>query len=160
VKAVSANTRQSANQQKSRSEILNLYKNWKTAWQVRDVDAIMKLYSPRIRFRSVGAGTYNNDMLRQWFIQLWGEGIYTVSDIGQPHLSIQGDYAVLLAGQMYSRNRSIRFTNRYILRREAVKGSAAVGSNTTRRWLIAEEDYLPFQGSTDIHVQIYRDDAS
>jgi hypothetical protein len=115
----------------------------------------MKLYSLQIRFRSLGTERYNHTRLRRWFEQLWEAGKYTINDVGQPHLRIKGDHALLIAGQNYSRRGRMQFTNRYVLRREVVKGNVAGAPDSIRQWRIVEEDYLPFEGSTDVQAQIY-----
>jgi hypothetical protein len=134
---------------------LDLYNAWKAAWQTRNVDAIMSLYSPQIRFSSAGEPKTGYKGLRTWFERLWAEGPYTVSDLAQPHLTISGNRAVLIVGQDYLRHGRVRFTNRFFFIKEASQDSASLTSKSTRRWRIVEEDYLPFQGSTDLQTQIY-----
>lgn len=142
-------------EQADRREIMHLYGIWKAAWQTRDVNGILKLYSPQIQFRSVGTDKVTYRDLRSWFERLWANGGYTIKDIGEPHLSINGDQAILIAGQSYRRYRRMRFTSRYFLTKEVVKNSSPVGPESIRRWRITEEDFLPFQGSTDVQTQIY-----
>jgi hypothetical protein len=159
-KATSAPNSRSAAEEKARREVMTVYRDWKASWYARDVNRIMKFYSPRVRFHASGQRNMDYVTLRPWFEALWAEGSYTVRDIGEPHLSIRGDHAVLIAGQNYARRHGERFsrarlTNRFFLKREVYKGNGTVTSSSTRRWRIIEEDYLPFQGNTDINVQIY-----
>jgi hypothetical protein len=142
-------------QQEDQREILHLYQTWKTAWQTRDVQGIIKLYSPQIELRSAGTDRVRYRDLPSWFERLWAGGSYTVTDVGEPHLSINGDQAIIIAGQSFRRHRRIRFTSRYFLEKEVVRNSSSLKPRSIRRWRITEEDFLPFQGSTDVQTQIY-----
>ena len=161
---------------KARAEIVQVYSAWKRAWGEHDVPAMMSLYSKEIRFRDVSGALYEYATLHGWYQQLWGSSSYRLRDVTRPRLVITGDRAVLIVGQSYSRRRRLRLTSRYILHKELVTISAAPASankaaNTkttkikvapppplprkVKKWLIVHEDFLPFQGSSDVEAQIY-----
>jgi hypothetical protein len=154
-KTASAQTSQSAAEEKAREEIMSLYQNWKTYWRTHDLDSIMKLYSPQVRFRPAEHGILDYKALRPWFEGLWSGRGYIVRDTSEPHLSIRGGQAILIAGQSYTRGGRMQFTSRYLLQREVVQGSGSGAFSSTRRWRIIEEDFLSFQGNTDVYAQIY-----
>jgi hypothetical protein len=170
VKAVNKTAAMSPAQMKNRREILKLYAKWKDAWRTHNIDAIMTLYSPRVRFRLAGSGYLNHTDTRETLIGLWGHGGYIVHDKETPHLNIDGDQAVLIAGQGYQtsgqRQSGQLYTCRYILELEEISRSTpsgmvqsgspkASGAGKVRQWRIVRNEYLPYQGSSDRRSQIY-----
>jgi hypothetical protein len=163
VRTSSGNTPRSAQEARERAAILGLYHTWKTCWTTGDIETIMALYAAEIRFRDAGYQLYNRDRLRGWFDQLWQNTRYEVRDITTPTLSIEGDRAILLVGQSYRPGRRLRFTNRYIWKKQPIQQTEGTEPNTgepntgkpSPQWLIVEEAYLNFQGSSDLHDQIY-----
>jgi hypothetical protein len=162
---------QSADEARARAEIFKLYHTWKAAWGTGDIDGIMKLYAPEVRFRDVGYQLLGYAQLRTWFEQLWHRSRYQVKDVSKPLLSIDGRRAVLLVGQSYGSGGRLRFTSRYVWKKQPVQrkdsttqvadskqvaaGKHVAADKAAPQWLIVEEAFLRFQGSSDLHDQIY-----
>jgi hypothetical protein len=153
-----------------RQEILSLYEAWKDAWSTRDIEAIMKLYSPQVRFRNMGRGATGYIGTRQTLLMLWGQNGFKVQDKVPPSLSLKGERAILIAGQAYRGlgpdRDGIDLTHRFVLKREDIGGIGATKSSivpsqkgttsrTLRQWRIVGSDFLPYQGNDDSRGQIF-----
>jgi hypothetical protein len=160
--AASSAAASSAAEMKKRSEIMKLYTQWKGCWKTRDIDALMKLYSPQVRFRTgQGASFVDYEGARTSFLMLWQNGSYSVVDLISPDLSIDGERAVLIAGQNYVRNESsklgLTYIHRYVLDHEdigsevptQIDGPAsqkAPKTRKTKQWRIITSEFMSFQG--------------
>jgi hypothetical protein len=157
-------------QMKQRREIMKLYAEWKDAWRTRDIDAIMSLYSPHVRFRLTGSSYLDHKATREALLGLWGNEGYTVQDASIPYLEIDGEQAVLIAGQGYKGAHESRagqfYTCRYFLKYEDIGRGVPVSSaqegalkstptGKVRQWRIIRNEYMNYQGSSDRGSEIY-----
>ncbi|HEX8234417.1 MAG TPA: hypothetical protein VF600_00525 [Abditibacteriaceae bacterium] len=168
--AAATNTAASnAAEMKKQDEIMKLYAQWKDAWKRRDINALMKLYSPRVQFQLEGGPPADYARMRSTFLSLWSRGGYTVNDEEPPNLVIDARRAVLIVGQRYifqsGYSPDAVFTSRYILEQEEQSGGRKQSNSATplktplpyksRQWRITGEEFLPYQGSNARTRQIY-----
>jgi hypothetical protein len=164
-------------ERKRRDEVMEIYAQWKDAWVKRDINAIMKLYSPRLDFRLGGLRFDGSDTplagfngRRSSFIVIWSFGASKVTDVDAPSVTFDGQRAILLVGQR-SQGLGVNLpprlrTMRYTLERAAatdsriVQGSKlmeenASASSQSRTWRIVREERLHYQGSSDVESQVF-----
>jgi hypothetical protein len=151
-RAIAARAAFSPSEQKDRDEILKLYAAWKNAWVNRDVEKIIRLYSPRARFRMApGAPLVDYTGLRTSLGRLVRIG-YTVVDEAPASLSINRKRAILVVRQSYrpdpNRPYGLKLNHRFVLERQQV------GSNT-QPWRIVGSEYERFNSTKDGEEQIY-----
>jgi hypothetical protein len=153
----------------SRDKILGLYEEWKNAWETRDIDAIMRLYSPKARFRLVGSPLVDYEGTRSVLLGLWQSTNFIVTDQVSPEFSINGREAVLVTRQSYRMpehlNSDQSYTHRFVWEHEdaqsrdgmhnGVSRQKLPASQKTRQWRIVRSEYLLNQGDRDIGSQIY-----
>jgi ketosteroid isomerase-like protein len=139
---------------KKQYELMKLYAEWKDAWRKRDVDAIMRLYSPRAQFRMSPASSlvpYTN--IRSLLGALVKSG-YTVIDKEPPNLSIEGEHAVIIAVQTYTTRPNsgfgLNYNHRFVVEREDVQSNSLVQSNSSVPRKALKSQKTPTQQKTPV----------
>jgi hypothetical protein len=126
-------------EQKNRDDIMKLYAEWKDAWKRHDIEAVMRLYSPRVQFRSVGGPFVDYNGARKTLLFIWGRDSYIVSDIEPPELSLNGEHATLLVEQLYTKRGyrgGLKFDHDFVLERENT------GKRNARQWRIVKSEFV------------------
>jgi ketosteroid isomerase-like protein len=153
-----ATTKVKGQKVKGQDEIMKMYAKWKNAWKDRDLDGLLKLYSPRAQFRLyIGPYAEGYTGMKEELGGLVGTG-YTVVDRETPSLSIAGDRATLLAAQSYlptpESPAGLNYNHRFVLEQHEVENNNLPPGNA-RQWRIVKSEFTTFQRLEENSEEIY-----